>query len=285
VGPNLARIREIFAPAHSDTHFIAEADYKQIELWMAVTWSHDEAMLRDLQTGDFHRGTATEVFNKKWDEVTKGDRFYTKIITFGRLYERGAKDMKRGRGLETYTIAELEQWIARWSQKYHGYVEWAERLKYEARTEGTIVSPWGRKRRYYLIMGDEAHHQLRSALNFCQQSTAHDYTLSALIKLQPLLAQYDSYILTENHDALLMEISIKYAREVMELVTEVMQSVRPNNDWPTLKVDWKTGPNWGQCHEACSVCGEFYPLVGLPIEVNNKLYCPSHTSAALKRAA
>lgn len=287
VGPNLARIREIFAPKNPDTHFLAEADYKQIELWMAVHWSQDDAMMEGLVTGDFHRVTAMDVFHKTWDEVTKGDRFFTKIITFGRLYERGAADMKRGRGFEDQSLAEIEEWIRRWSAKYYQYIQWSEGLKRQAIDDGIIVSPWGRKRRYYLVMGDEAHHQLRSALNFCMQSTAHDYTLSSLIRLQPLLAQYDSYILTENHDALLFEISKKYWREVQELVTSVMESVRPNSEWPTLRVDWKTGPNWGQAHEACTVCGRFYPDVPLPQEIAlsptvHKLMCaPCYSSQNL----
>lgn len=281
VGDNLARIREIFAPRNPDTHFIAEADYRQIELWMAVTWSHDQAMQEGLDTGDFHRYTAMSMFDKQWDEITKGERFWAKPVTFGRLYERGAADMKRGRGFENLSIAELEEWVKRWTIRYYQYVEWSIRLKQQAIDEGTILSPWGRKRRYYLVMGDEAHHQLRSALNFCMQSTAHDYTLSALIALQKRLAEeFDSYILTENHDALLLELSIKHASGAIQLVTEVMESVRPNLDWPTLKVDWKSGPNWGQAHEACSVCNKLYPEVGLPQEVAlsstvKKLMCPS----------
>lgn len=279
VGDNLARIREIFAPRNPDTHFIAEADYRQIEIWMALQWSHDPAIAEGLATGDFHRFTAMSMFNKKWDEVTKGERYWAKPVTFGRFYERGAADMKRGRGFEEQTIAELEEWVQRWSIRYSRYVEWTRELKQQAINEGTIISPWGRKRRYYLVIGEEAHHQLRSALNFCMQSTAHDYTLSSLIILQRRLAEeFDSYILTENHDSLLLEISIKHAEGAIQLITETMESVRPNLDWPTLKVDWKSGPNWGLAHEACSNCNRLYPFTSLPQEVEvsptvKKLMC------------
>jgi DNA polymerase-1 len=249
VGDDLARIREIIAPRNPETHVIAEADYRQIELWMAWMWSQDKNMLADLETGDFHRVTAMGVFNKTWDEVQEADRFWTKMITFGRLYERGAADMKRNRGFESQSIAELEEWVLRWSRRYIGYITWAEKLKRQAREEGVIVSPWGRKRRYYLVMGESAHHMLRSALNFCMQSTGHDYTLTSLIQIQPQLAALDSYILTENHDAILFELSRKYFWEAIDLITNVMENVRPNSDWPKLRVDWKAGPNWGQAHK------------------------------------
>lgn len=281
VGPRLARIREIFAPRNPETHFIAEADYRQIELYMARKWSDDVNMAADLATGDFHRMTAMGVYHKEWDEVTKGDRFFTKMVTFGRLYERGAEDLTRGKSSLHCSIAEAEIWIREWSKRYSGYVAWTARLKQQVKDDGIIVTPWGRKRRYYLVMGEDAHHQLRSALNFCMQSTAHDYTLSALIKLQPLLAALDTYILIEGHDALMLEVSRKHAPEVFALVTKVMESVRPNEDWPTLFVEWKSGPNWGQCREACKVCHKMYPEVGLPEEFQvsptvSQLRCPEH---------
>lgn len=290
VGPNLARIREIFSPRNSETHFIAEADYKQIELWMAQKWSGDVNMLTDLQTGDFHRMTAMGVYHKTWDEVTKGDRFFTKMVTFGRLYERGAADLTRGQSSLHCSIQEAEEWIREWSARYSGYVEWTARLKQQAKDDGIIVSPWGRKRRYYLVMGEEAHHQLRSALNFCMQSTGHDYTLTALIQLQPLLAELDTYILIEGHDALMLEVSRKHWKEVRALVTNVMQSVRPNDDWPTLTVEWKTGPNWGLAREECKVCHQMYPDVGLPEEYQvtptvSQLRCPTHSISPLALAA
>lgn len=265
VGANLARIREVFAPVNPETHLIAEADYKQIELWMAWRWSLDPNMKADLDTGDFHRMTSMGVYNKTWEEVTRGDRFFSKIITFGRLYERGAEDMLKGKhGIEGGIEAAYE-FIRKWEQRYAGYVQWAKDLKNQAINEGIITTPWGRKRRYYLVIGEEAHHMLRSALNFCMQSTAHDYTLSALIELHNsgALARYDSYILVENHDALLLEIAKKYWREVQQLVTDVMQSVRPDPTWPTLTVEWKTGQNWGECHTECDTCKLFYPEVNV----------------------
>jgi DNA polymerase-1 len=282
VGPNLARIRQVFAPVNPETHFIMEADYKQIELWMAMHWSQDPNMRDDLETGDFHRMTAMDINNKTWDEVTKGDRFWAKAVTFGKLYDRSAADLIRGPSSLKVSLAEAYSWVKRWEQRYSGYMHWSANKKEEAIEDGILVTPWGRKRRYYLVMGEEAHHQLRSAVNFCMQSTAHDYTLTALIELQKVLYQYDSYILIESHDALLLEVSRKYAKEVHELVYEVMTNVRPNSEWPKLMVEFKSGPNWGACKEECGTCKRMYPEVNIKevqlTETVSALRCEEHAA-------
>lgn len=285
VGANLARVREIFAPRNPDTHFLMETDYRQIELWMAVYWSQDTNMLADLQSGDFHRRTAADIYNKTWDEVTKGDRFWAKAVTFGKLYDRSAADLIRGPSSLHISLEEAYVWVRRWENRYSGYMSWSAKKKEETINDGIIVTPWGRKRRYYLVLGEEAHHQLRSAVNFCMQSTAHDYTLTALIELQKVLYQYDSYILIESHDAILFEVSKKYAKEVRQLVEQVMGSVRPNSDWPLLQTETNSGPNWGKCLGECKVCGLSYPDVIIQdVQMTatvSELRCLEHTPNGL----
>lgn len=278
VGADLARVRELFegCPWHYDPYtleplpergtrraVVLEADYKQIELWVAYFYSGDRNMKEDLDSGDFHRKTAMSVYHKSWEQVLEFDRFRTKMVTFGRMYRRGAKSLTVGRSSLQCTVAEAEDWIVKWTARYWEYELWAANIELKAQTEGAIVSATGRKRRYPLVMGAEAHHMLRSAINYPIQSTASDYTLTSLSKLHWLLKEFDSYVMFTVHDSIVFDINADYFEEAIAVIQEVMEA--PRLDWPTpmpsIKIDLKSGPNWGKCLKPCKTCNKLYPLV------------------------
>lgn len=244
-GDEYGQARRIFA-ATNDDYVIGEADYGKAEVWMAYAYSGDENMYRDLTSRDFHTQVATSVFNVPYEEVTKRQRHLTKFVTFGIMYGRGAPSLAQNE-LEC-SNAEAAEYIRRWFGRYPKYSQWWNDTRRLAQEEGELVSMTGRKRRFRLVMGEEAFKALNQAVNFPIQSTASDCKLAAVIKLHEALKPFDSYILFEVHDSIIFEINKRHLDTVLQLINTIMPGPHFPNV-PAIPVEIKVGPTWGTAKE------------------------------------
>ncbi|GAG72902.1 unnamed protein product, partial [marine sediment metagenome] len=71
----------------NENHILLEADYSQVELRILAHLSEDENLINSFERDvDFHRLTASQLFNVKMDEVTPTLRRSAKAINFGIIY-------------------------------------------------------------------------------------------------------------------------------------------------------------------------------------------------------
>src|SRR3990167_359403 len=131
--------------------------------------------------------------------------------------------------------------IASYKAGYPVYTQWMRDIQALALKQGFLRSPSGRLMRFPLVLD---HKGLRQALNFPIQSTASDYNLMSMIKLAPLLQQYNSWILLNIHDALMIESDRRYRPQVMTLTRQVMEEEKFPG-YPSIRVDIKVGDNLG----------------------------------------
>jgi len=245
LGDDYGRLRSIFSASDSK-HLILEADYGRIEIWCAYFESGDPQLLADLQSGDYHAKSASVILQKPIELVTRQDRFTSKFVTFGIMYGRGEVSLAQG---ELHcSVLEARRYLANWLARYPIYAAWREEQRRKAIEEGELVSKTGRKRRFGMIRGSEAHRALNQALNFPLQSLASDIMLSSLIELHPQLEQYDSYICFSVHDSILFEVSKAHLPEVVDLIKTTMTKPR----FPGISgvdIDLAIGPNWGEIKE------------------------------------
>jgi DNA polymerase-1 len=245
LGDDYGRLRSIFAASDKD-HVIVEADYGRIEIWCAYFESGDPQLLSDLQSGDYHARSASIILRKPLSEVTKQDRFTSKFVTFGIMYGRGAASLAAGE--LKCTMAEAEGYLANWLERYPIYREWRENTRRRAVSVGELVARTGRKRRFGMIRGQEAHKALNQALNFPLQSLASDITLTSLTELHYLLKPYDSHICFTVHDSIIFEVSKQHYDKVLQMIRDVM--TRPRfPDIMGVDIDIAVGPNWGEVVE------------------------------------
>ena len=257
VGAKRARIRTIFASPHPEVTLI-EADFRQAELWAATMVSGDTQMLEDLQSGDFHARVAESTFGVTKEtcdpDMWELYRDSSKILVYGKFYGAGVDALMgdkaiQGRGSTgSYVLfktrREAEEHIKNFDERYQAYYQWREAEKKHVMAEGEQQSLTGRKRRYYWI---QDYKQLNQAINMPISSLSHDFLLASLIELHPLLKPFGAHIWFEVHDSIVMEVPKVFLKEVVELVTRVMQKPR----WGTpfgIPVDIKEGPNWLDLH-------------------------------------
>lgn len=250
VGSDYARLREIIVPHNPETHEIIEADFGQIEVWLAWHHSQDETLLEHLQSGDVHSATAEGAFNvlrtdftkEKWGEYRQN----AKKIRFGLQYGEGAEKLSTPPPVGIGgTVSDARKFVNNFWRTYPKHRAFNERIQRQALTEGHIRTVTGRVMRFPVVMD---HRALRQAMNFPIQADGTDINLLSMIELHTRLRRYNSFIILNIHDALVVESDRRYRAEVMALMKEVME--RPKfPGYPSIKIDIKVGDNLGAVKE------------------------------------
>lgn len=254
-----AEIRSIYIPESTD-YVIMEFDYAQIEIWIAAGLSQDQHMLEALAGGDYHSATARDVMRLPIDTMDPADKKFTrqmaKKVGFGVIYDIGATTLAKPKTGINSSVAYAQQVIDTFYEVNWQYRDWTKATIQRARTDGELVNPFGRHRRFRLFVDKK---QERQAINFPVQSIANDYTLSALLELhfgltlaqiaqdcprptQTKLQQLGARILFGVHDSIVMQVHKSNLLETIEYVKSVMEQ-QWLSDMPAGHVEPKIGPN------------------------------------------
>lgn len=245
------KLRQVIIPS-SDEYEIAYVDYTRAEIYTAYAYSHDARMWDALQK-DYHLETAVNVMHKSRERMMQDDdyreemRRIAKIVTFGIFYGMEAVTLSKTADIP---IPEAQEYINGVFSNYRDYDAWYKQTLRTLEATGEVTSITGRKRRFVMLQPNPR--VLKQAVNFPIQSTAGDVTLQALIRLHPLLKQYDSHILFDVHDAIVFEIAKRYRYEAMSLIHEVMESppfpdIAP--DFPCIPTESYIGRSWGHAQK------------------------------------
>jgi uracil-DNA glycosylase family 4 len=240
---DLGVVRKIFSTTNDD-YILLEVDYAQIEAWIGAYFSEDDVLLADLTSGDWHSSVATGMFNKTPEQCVEYEwahlRDAAKHINYGSMYGEEAQGLTRrpptGIGCDLQTARE---YLNRWRAHYPRFVAYQRGQQLEAQNQGYIETPFGRRRRFPLLVND---HQLRQAINYKIQSTAGDYTLSSAIRLYPQLEALDTHLLFIEHDAIYYEVAKRNFDEALALIRYEMESP-PLPGLPSIHVEADAGPN------------------------------------------
>lgn len=239
----LAVIRRIFA-ATNDDYILLEADYAQIEAWIAAYLSQDPILLEDLQSGNWHTNTTKDVFGVTPDSVDSDTwKFYYdggKHLNYGFLYGEGPEGLTRrppiGMGCDLATSRIYHQ---RLNQRYKHFIQWGKDLIKQTIDQGYLTTPFGRKRRFPIIVND---HQKRQIVNSAIQSPASDYTVTSTIRITKRLEALDSHLLFIEHDAGYYEINKRYFGAAVDIIKSEMEAP-PLLGLPSIRVEMTIGQN------------------------------------------
>lgn len=224
------------------------ADYSQVELRILAHVSQDAALLEAFwQDQDIHRTTAAAVYNIDVDQVTYNQRRFAKAVNFGLIYGMGAFRLARDSEL---TLAEAENYIKAYFERFPGIRSYLEETKEKAREQGYVETLLGRRRYFPVFKGPASggNTQLRlraerEAVNHPIQGTAADIIKIAMLRLYNALQEnYRARMVLQVHDELLLEVPEDELEQVRPLVVDVMSNAF-KLDVP-LKVDANTGTNW-----------------------------------------
>jgi len=236
-------IRTAFVPAEGNV-FIS-ADYSQFELRLAAVMAGDQELIEDFnQDVDIHTKTAAEVYGVPMDQVNKDMRRHAKVVNFGILYGMSPHGLSIAANM---TVAEAKVFIDRYFELRKPVREYIDTTIKNALRDGYVETMFGRRRptpdlkSSNFVVREAAK---RVAANMPIQGTEADLMKIAMLEVEKKLDGLGLQLL-QIHDSILVEAPQENVDKVAALLKESMEQVHPTLG-VKLKVDVKTGLNWGE---------------------------------------
>ncbi|MFT8775533.1 MAG: DNA polymerase I [Gluconacetobacter liquefaciens] len=241
------RIRRAFVAAPG--HVLLSADYSQIELRLLAHVANIPALREAFALGqDIHARTASEVFGVPIEGMDPLTRRRAKAINFGIIYGISAFGLGRQLGIPP---GEARSYIDAYFARYPEIRDYMDRMKEEAKANGYVTTPFGR-RCWVPGIGDRnaarRSYAERQAINAPLQGGAADIIKRAMVRLPRALADagLDGRLLLQVHDELVFEVRQGQEGDLSELVKQVMESAADLS--VKLVVETGTGANWADAH-------------------------------------
>ncbi len=216
-------------------------DYSQIELRVLAHVSGDPKMIEAFKNDlDIHKLTASSVFNKPLELVTKEERQLAKTLNFGVIYGMGAQAFSRSSGL---SYAEAENFINEYFNDFKQIKVWHEKITRDAMQKGYVENLNGRKRWLPNIISENMRsvsEAYRAAINMPIQSLAADIIKLAMLAVARELP--NAPLILSIHDELVFEVPDVMLKEVAGKIKSIMEGAYKLS--VPLKVDVASGRNW-----------------------------------------
>ena len=246
-GEDGKEIRKAFVPEPGSLFF--SADYSQIELRVMAHLSQDENMIRVFAEGhDLHAATASNIYKKPIDEVTRDERTKSKRANFGIIY-----------GITVFGLSErldisrdeAKLLIDGFFDTFPKVKDYMEHAKAEAREKGYVETLFGRRRYLPDINSGNATVRgfaERNAINAPIQGTAADIIKVAMIRIFQRFQQEGirSKMILQVHDELNFSVLPEEMGRVEAIVLDEMQHAISLA--VPLVADSGFGANWLEAH-------------------------------------
>ncbi len=240
-------IRKSFIP--SKGNILISADYSQIEIFLLAEFSKDVIMTEAiLNNVDIHARTASILFNKYMNEITKEERNIAKTVNFGILY--GQSGFSLAEDINVSRVA-ANDFIKKYFENFKGVEKFIEELKTKCHEKGYAETFWGRIRTIPEINDKNKMIKAnaeRMAVNTVIQGTAADLIKLAMIKIYASLkkSHCKTKLILQVHDELIFDAPENELAQVTEIIKQCME-----NDFGfslKLKTSIEHGNTWGDLH-------------------------------------
>lgn len=260
--PRDPRLRSSFG-AHPG-YVLLEFDLDQAELRCLAALSSDRHLCHIYESDglSLHKEVSTTLWGDDWKDrysrgetVGKTDPIFmeayeeymrTKALNFGIVYGREARSIAEEFDVP---ISEAEKWVQMWYTRFPKAKEYIDACRMAVVQGRSLVTPFGRKKRFGAVSSSRIHSLQNEAANFPHQSCASDITLYAAIKVYKRLKKLGAYIVNLVHDSIVVECPNN-----PETILEVRRIVEPEMvktpiEWGLdripFKTDCKMGVQWG----------------------------------------
>jgi DNA polymerase-1 len=246
-GEDGKEIRKCFIPEPGCQFF--SADYSQIELRVMAHLSQDENMMKAFREGyDIHAATASTIYKKGIDEVTRDERTKSKRANFGIIYGITVFGLAERLDIER---AEAKQLIDGFFQTFPQVHDYMERSKETVREKGYAETIFHRRRYLPDILSRNATVRgfaERNAINAPIQGSAADIIKVAMVRIYNRFKQEGirSKMILQVHDELNFSVYPEEKSRVEAIVLEEMQNAYHLS--VPLVADCGWGTNWLEAH-------------------------------------
>ena len=241
------KIRKAFIP--SPGNILISADYSQIELFLLAEFSRDTNLFEAFKNGeDIHNKTASLIFGKNINDVTKEERSIAKTVNFGVLYGQSGFALSEDLDIPK---KDGDMFIRLYFEKYSGVRKYMEEIKERCKATGYATTYWGRKRSVPEINSSnkrDAAYGERIAVNTTIQGSAADLIKIAMIRIIKEFKNrnLNSKLILQVHDELIFDTDKNEKNFVYNIIKDKMEN---GFDFALkLKTSIEVGDNWGEFH-------------------------------------
>lgn len=240
-------IRKAFIPDPGCV--FVSADLSQAELRTIAVLSGDQALKSIYLDTDrsLHKEVAAKFYGK---DYTYEQYVRAKNINFGVVYWQSAFTFA-----QMYHMPEREaqDYIDFWWHEFPDVWDWTKSIEKQVFAEGEIQSPFGHKRRQYVIPADQSGrlHVVKEFINFLPQNIAGNGTLYALVTLANAIDWDEAQIRINVHDNLVLNVREEFLDKYARMTKEHLEKAFKESigwDFP-FTADVSYGPNWAELSE------------------------------------
>ena len=234
-----------------DGGLFACADQSQVELRVGASLSNETKMIQSYIEGiDIHSNTASNVYNKPVDEITKLERSKAKIVNFSIFYGKGVTSLAQDLGV---TVDEAQEIMNGFFQGHDKLTQWIHDQQEFVKEHKYITTPTGRRIWIDAAFSTEPGklgQADRCAVNYPVQSTASDLvTVAANQVYRGIKSEgMKSLFLGTVHDSQEFDV---YPGELISLIHLIKKENEDNlrARFPFIKcplvMDISVGTTWG----------------------------------------
>ncbi len=240
-------IRKLFLPLNKGDR-ILRADYSQIELRILAHLSDDSGLKQAfLEDTDIHTKTASEIFEKDFNNVTHAERRAAKTINFGIVYGMSPYGLAKELGISNPEAAE---YIDRFFATFAGVKKYQDETIAGAVKNGYVKTLSGRKRFIKNINSKNRtvrEFAERAAINAPVQGSAADMIKIAMVDIDRHLEKtgMESKMIMQVHDELVFSVPAGELKSLEKAVKEFMENALRLS--VPVKVKAGSGGNWYEC--------------------------------------
>jgi len=243
----LPNIRTPFIPDPGSVFL--SADLSQAELRTIAVLSGDTNLQSIYLDTDrsLHKEVAAQFYG---EDYTYEQYVRAKNINFGVAYWQSAYSFAQ---LYHMPQREAQDFIDFWWDRFPDVLRWTHEIEEQCLSVGEIQSPFGHKRRCYVIPSDESAriHVVKQFINFKPQNIAANITNWALCDLVDWLVENDKWGIAQPrvtvHDSILVNVQSKHVDEIGAKLIEFMRAAPKAAlgwDFP-YDADLSIGHDWG----------------------------------------
>jgi len=237
------QFRRAFVPAPGTTLLVA--DYNQIELRCIAQLAQDPGLITAFTSHeDIHNATAARVFAVDPADVTLEQRSKAKMVSYGLAYGMEAYGLGQRLNIPTEEAAQI---LDAYFVAFPNVKAYMDRTVLEARERGYTETLFGRRRPIPELMNSNFRVRQageRQAMNAGIQGLAADLFKVAIVRIDEALVTggYDSRLVLQVHDEVILEVPDGEREPVGELVVRLMQDAAAFDVPLEVNVSW--GDTW-----------------------------------------
>lgn len=241
------QLRKAFVSENNFT--LLSLDYSQIDLRCIAHISQDEHLIQAFKDNlDIHSFTASKVWGKSIESVSKEERRAAKELNFGLIYGMGIFGFSRSAGI---SVKEAKIFIENYFEKFPKIKDYIEKTKEQVRKTGVVETILGRRRDIPEI--NSKNFQLKSmgermAINMPVQGLTADIMKLAMISIDKYLRENylenDVKIILQIHDEIIFEIKDFLIEKISLELKKIMENAFELS--VPLVVNIKKGKSWNE---------------------------------------